>query len=1077
MIPRTHRHHRTRRIPALSPLALLMLPLLPLLSLAAPSAHAADPVRRTFIVQLSDKPAASYTGGVAGLAATKPPRGTLLDPESVAVQRYLGYLRQRQDGVTAALPPGALLHDFKLVLNGFAARLTDAEALALKQTAGVLSVKPDAYFKPATNDTPRFLGLDQPGGLWSQLGGKQHAGEDVIIGVIDTGVWPENPAFADRVDANGAPTRDPAATLAYGPPPARWRGFCQLGVGFGSDACNNKLIGARAYNFLPAQGWQMHQSEFDSPRDSLAGPYGHGGHGTHTASTAAGNAGVAASINGVALGATSGMAPRARVAAYKVCFTRVASEDGLVGSNGCASSSSAAAIEQAVFDGVDVLSYSISGASDTVDEIVEQAFLGAANAGVFVAAAGGNAGPGNAVNHPSPWLTTVAASSTDRLAGATVTAGAKTYVGASVNATALAPAPAILAENAGTIAYANLAGVDRDARRQCFTEADRAAAGASVNGALDPAVVAGKVVLCQRGANARVDKGRAVRQAGGAAMILIDDGTGVAVDAHVLPAAHVTLKDGAAIKAALAATPGLRIGLSAYGVFANPEPAPMVAGFSSRGPNLAQPSILKPDLSAPGVNVLAGYTPDLDRDRHDAIEAGAAVTETAWAYASGTSMATPHVAGLAALLRQRHPAWSPAAIKSALMTSAGPTVADTLPADNNSANAFGCGAGNVRPTSAADPGLVYDLGAADYQRFLCGVGSPNVAASVCAELGTIADYELNLASITAANVPDTLAIKRRVTNVGAAAATYRASAAVPGYTVTVAPATLTLEPGASADFTVTLRRADAQNNVWSYGSLEWSDGSHRVRSPLTARTSLFTATGYYFSEGTAGNKTFRVQTGYSGKLVARPSGLREALKDTVTVRQNHATDYGVAECAAGGSDSVSFKRFTIPPGTLGARFALYDADTSSVNQDDLDLLLLDGKGNLIAGSVRAYTSEEGLDATDPEPGEYIVCVVGRGPAGGVATAKLSSWIVAPGATGSGALKVLAPATVFAYRPASAGYTWSGLKPNARYLGGIEYSNGSLRLGASLIDIDTAQFVTGALPASRITRAALASRAD
>ena len=1036
---------------------LLVLPLLLGATAGTAAAASSDAPRRTYIVQLGDKPVASYTGGVAGLAATKPPAGSLINPQSVAVQNYMQYLQQRRAAALAALPPGALLHDLKVVYNGFVARLTEAEALALKHSDGVVAVRSDTYFAPATSYTPTFLGLDRPGGLWSQLGGKEHAGEDMIIGVIDTGIWPENPAFADRVDAKGAPTHDPDGTPAYGPPPARWHGACQAGPGFGADACNNKLIGARAYNFLADAGRAPHWTEFDSPRDSLAGPEGKGGHGTHTSSTAAGNNGVAAGIGGAALGTTSGMAPRARLAMYKICFSS-ANDDGSA-SNGCSTNSAVAAIEQAVLDGVDVLSYSISGSSDSVDDPVEQAFLGAANAGVFVSVAGGNYGPGNAVNHPSPWLTTVAASTTDRIQGAQVqlSTGVR-YTGASLNATALAPAPAILSSDAGTIPYANLASGDREARRLCYTEADRLANGASSNAALDPALVAGKVVICQRGKNAMVDKSRAVREAGGVGMILVDDGNGLVINDFVVPTVHVSVKDGAAISAAV--TPALTIGIGATELVPNPEAAPKLARFSSRGPNMATASVLKPDLAAPGVNILAGFAPDLTPAQHDAIAAGGAAGGVTWAYASGTSMATPHVSGLAALLKQKHPDWSPAAIKSALMTTATPTVDDGLPADFNGKNAFGQGAGHVAPTPAADPGLVYDLGATDYQRFLCGLGSYSVPASVCSGVGTVADYDLNLASVTAANVADTQTIKRRVTNVGGAQATYTASASLPGFAVTVAPASLTLAPGASADYSVTLKRTSAANNAWAYGTLDWSDGTHRVRSPLTARTALFTPDDYYYSEGTSGNKTVSVTTAYNGKLSAKVAGLREATQDTYTLHANNSSDYGVAECAAGGSDSVSYKRVTIPAGTVGARFALYEEDASGGSGDDLNLLLLDGQGNLIVGSVNLFSSAEDIESPNPDPGEYIVCVVARTPVGGTATAKLSSWVIAPGQTGTGNLKMLTPSTVFAYRPASASYTWSGLAPGRHYMGGVEFSNGSLRLGATLIQVESIETVWG-----------------
>jgi len=410
-------------------------------------AHA-DDVRRPYVVRLADKPVAGYTGGVSGLRATQPAAGLHLDLNNPDVQIYGAYLTQKQAKVLATIASAQVHYNYSVVFNGFAAMLTDAEVRSLKANSEVAAIVPDAVRHMVTSYTPSFLGLDQPNGLWNQLGGKEHAGEDVVVGVIDGGIWPEHPSYADKVDAQGVPTWG-AGTQVYGPPPASWKGICQTGEGFTAANCNNKLIGARYFDAdFQASGNTMHWSDFESPRDSLGGSMGHGGHGTHTSSTAAGNNGVPAQVSGVPMGAISGMAPRARVAMYKICWSYNDDTDVTGASNGCFTGDSVAAIEQAVKDGVNVLNYSISGGED-IEDPVEQAFLHAVNAGVFVAAAAGNEGPADTVNHISPWLTTVAASTHDRQLDATLTLGTGTqYLGASLNLNPLPATALIRAEDA-----------------------------------------------------------------------------------------------------------------------------------------------------------------------------------------------------------------------------------------------------------------------------------------------------------------------------------------------------------------------------------------------------------------------------------------------------------------------------------------------------------------------------------------------------------------------------------------------------------------------------------------------------
>ena len=189
----------------------------------------ADTVRRPYIVQLADKPIAGYNGDITGLTATRPAAGKRLDLAAGNVLRYNDYLNRKQAAVRAVIAGAPVLHEYSVVLNGFTALLTDAEVRTLLARSDVVTISPDVARDLATTYTPTFLGLDQPGGLWSQLGGQTSAGEDIIIGIVDGGIWPEHPSYADRVDGTGKPTFAGSGTIAYDAPPARWQGTCQTG--------------------------------------------------------------------------------------------------------------------------------------------------------------------------------------------------------------------------------------------------------------------------------------------------------------------------------------------------------------------------------------------------------------------------------------------------------------------------------------------------------------------------------------------------------------------------------------------------------------------------------------------------------------------------------------------------------------------------------------------------------------------------------------------------------------------------------------------------------------------------------
>jgi hypothetical protein len=796
--------------------------------------------------------------------------------------------------------------------------------------------------------------------------------------------------------------------VVYGPAPAKWKGKCQAGAGFTAAHCNNKLVGAQFFNasFL-STGLSLDPGDYVSPRDQ-------DGHGDHTASTAAGNAGVPAVVNGQFIGSLSGMAPRARVAAYKVCWTYLDATEPTGNRNACFTGDSVKAIDTAVADGVDVINYSISGAQTNFLDPVEVAFFNASSAGVFVAASAGNSGPADTVAHMSPWLTTVAASTHDRLYSAVLTLGnGASYVGPSLSR-GLAGSPLINAV-AGAVAGRAAADVAR-----CFP------------GTLDPARVAGKVVVCDRGVNARVEKSQVVRDAGGVGMVLLNvpgEATDLADDAHFVPSIHLGASAYSAIHAyagTAGATASLGVAALTPGVV-----APVMADFSSRGPNLANRSIMKPDISAPGVAIVAAYAyHPASQAEHDAIANGSITPPGATEFLQGTSMSSPHVAGIAALMKQLHPGWSPAAIKSALMTSAGPI---RLASGAIDTDRWGYGAGHVNPNGAAGISLVYDAGSVDYLRFLCGIGALASTSATCTTYGALAAADLNLPSI-ATEVVGKASVRRTVTNLGSATATYRATASLAGYTATVVPPSLTLAPGERGAFELRLARGSAATGTWVFGDLAWSDGTTEVRSPVAALGTMLTAPSQVSDTRLTGTKSFTVATGYDGSLAVSKSGLLAAARTAGSVSR----------------DAMTCFDFTVPAGALHARFALFDNDTSGNGLDDLDLEIY--RGSTLVGSSGSITAAENVDLPLPAAGAYQACVIGYAPKGGTSNFTLSSWIVNPGDSGAG-LRAGGPAKVYLGSTGTVAASWAAGTP-ARYLGVLQYRDGAASLlGSTLLWVD------------------------
>jgi subtilisin family serine protease len=759
--------------------------------------YAETPESDVYVVVMDADPAMQYEGGVEGMEATKPGKGGKINPNSAHVKQYTKFLEKRHNKALEAVgaDESDKIYDYTVTFNGFAAQLTDDQAEEMTKQPGVVMVLPDQMRYKTTDASPAFLGLTAEGGAYL----KGYTGEGVVVGVIDTGIWPEHPSFAD--DGSYAPAPVDLEDTAENP-------ACEFGntdhnANDAPFTCNNKLIGARqtlsTYRLLIGAA----PDEYDSARDD-------DGHGTHTASTAAGNAGVEASMYGIPRGTISGIAPRAHVIAYK----------GL-GNLGGFTSDLAAAIDQAVRDGVDVINYSIGGGAGGpgADEI---AFLFAADAGVHVATSAGNSGPGAAsLGNPGtmPWMTTVGASTQGRFFQGTVVLGdGSQYAGASITP-GTASAPLVDAEFAG--------------------------GDLCIPGTLDSSQVAGKIVLCRRGAIARAAKSLAVFQAGGVGTILYNnsDADNLFSDTHWNPTVHIDNTPGLAIKAyiAAAASPTAEIVGEQVGEW---PAAPSMTIFSSRGPNPVAGDIIKPDITAPGIQILAGNSPTPDP--------GSVQGELFQAIA-GTSMSSPHVAGVFALLKQAHPEWSAAVAKSAIMTTAHQDVRDNDRV--STADPFDMGAGHINPGgewskgSVEEPGLAYDAGFLEYLGFLCDAFPEVFAdpAATCAALEAAGipteASDLNYPSIGVAELAGSQTVQRTVTSVAKENGnrTYNVSVDAPeGYDVTVSPSSFRLKSGDTATYYLTITNVSAPIGEWRFGSLTWheKDGEYSVYSPIAVRGSL-----------------------------------------------------------------------------------------------------------------------------------------------------------------------------------------------------------------------------------------------
>ncbi|XP_019169527.1 PREDICTED: subtilisin-like protease SBT1.1 [Ipomoea nil] len=666
-----------------------------------------------------------------------------------------------------------IIYSYQHVISGFAAKLSPDAVKAMEKMDGFVYARPQRVLNLQTTHTPNFLGLHLNSGFWNS----SNYGEGVIIGVLDTGVFPEHPSFNDD---------------GMSPPPAKWKGKRD------SFECNNKLIGAKSFR----SGNQS--TSFD-----------HVGHGTHTSSTAAGNFVDGANVYGSDNGTATGIAPRAHLAMYKVC------------GGGCPEIDILAGMDAAIEDGVDVVSISLGGPSGPFyDDVIALAAYRAMENGIFVSCAAGNSGPNlSTLSNEAPWILTVGAATVDRNVVATARLGNGEEVDGQ---SAYQPR---FSQELLPLVYPGMNASDFSVK-YCG------------NSSLDTYDVKGKVVVCDMGGLVpTLVKGTTVKEAGGAAMIVVNQdiqGYTTFVDPHVLPATHLSFADGEKVKSYLNSTSNPTATILFKGTVIGDPHAPAVSYFSSRGPNNASPGILKPDIVGPGVSIIAAW-PFSVENRTD--------SKPTFNIISGTSMSCPHLAGVAALLKSAHPDWSPAAIKSAIITTS-----DTTNLGNNKiedergipADIFTLGAGQVNPSRANDPGLVYDVAPEDYVPYLCGLGYTDKQVSLILQRNvtcsiSIQEAELNYPSFSLnlvnTSTSGSQTYTRTVTNVGEVSSSYTVEILPPdGVSVTVEPSTLNFsELNQKESYQVTFSRSATPTNATVVqGYLKWSSSRYVVRTPIAA---------------------------------------------------------------------------------------------------------------------------------------------------------------------------------------------------------------------------------------------------
>lgn len=905
-----------------------------------------------YIVRLEDAPVALYKGGVAGLAATHPAtaqrhldRSTnqlkenhRLDVKAPHVVAYRDYLAQKQDTFVSAAQAKVgtlnITQRTELAFNGLVVEMTQDQAIKLASVPGVAHIQREVLRQPTTDSGPRWVNADH---VWSgEATGVASKGEGKVVGIIDTGINTDHPSFAD-IGGDGYDHTNPYGEGVY-------HGDCATEEW--KSLCNDKLVGVVSYPDITGQYANYDPSVPANGED-------HNGHGSHTASTAAGNAipnvpvlDAEGNPTTVTFNEISGVAPHANIISYQVCYP---GESDAIGFSGCFPSLTVQAIEHAIANDVDALNYSIGGGSSNPwNDADSLAFLSAREAGIHVATSAGNSGPNaSTVGSPgdAPWLTTVAAYTHDRIF---TEKHIQDFTGGDTAAPEAMAGQAQTGSFTGPIVYAgnytNPNDPDNDPA-QCLQPFPAGT------------FTADQIVVCDRGSIARTLKGINVRDGGAGAFVLANVQGGastVVADPHVIPAIHIDADSGDALKAWINdGGTGHTATITASSLGSDAAAADTAAEFTSRGPGASIPDVLVPDIAAPGVSIFAAYADDQSagfKSNPDPSD---------YSFLSGTSMASPHVAGALTLLADLHPEWSPAEAQSAIMMTANP---DTVIQDGTTPSTFfDAGAGMLRVDQAAQAGLTLHESPEGYRAADPAAGDPKT---------------LNMASMVDSDCVGECSWTRTFTAQVDGTWTLSGGTITEGLVVTASPASFTLAKGETQEVTITADALGTTPNTWSFGRVVVeAEGQPTLRMPVAVKP----------NNGNLPSSVSITAHRNEGSYVL--SGLQ-----SIAISEFTATVYGmkggdkqegeIAQDSTRGdayddlTDGVQTFWFTVPEGAK-----LFVNEITKSESPDLDLRVgRDDNGDGIVereeqlASSLTFSAFERISLSAPEPGNYWVTV-------------------------------------------------------------------------------------------------------